>query len=127
MSANNPSLSVNPKKLIASSDDVSQPQQTIKGAVDKLVTTINSLPPRPWGDDEIGHQFGLVYEGHGERADADDAPKYDADWVDQSTTKGYQKLIEITQELATGLKGLSDKTLQMGENYLKNEQANLGG
>jgi len=113
MSNESPYVNVDPKALIKASETVEEPKHTIKAALDRFNNSISGLPTKPWGKDEIGLTFEVVYEGYEERYDDNG-----------STDRGHHRVLGSLSDLVDGLQNMSDKTRQMGEDYIANEVVN---
>lgn len=113
--ADAPYLNVDPKALIKASETVEEPKDIIRTALDKFNLTVSGLPAKPWGTDEIGHMFETAYEGYQQQLEEGDT----------IGLRGHRRVLYSLNDLSDGLKNMSDKTRQMGENYIASEEANM--
>jgi hypothetical protein len=105
-------LRVEPEELIRTGESLDVPRETIRRALDAFYSSTGGLPAKPWGDDEPGLAFETIYE------DPTGEP------LGNTGIRGHKKVLQLLSDLTDGLQNVEDKTIQMGENYILNEDAN---
>jgi hypothetical protein len=110
MSDGSQKLTVDPPKLLKASEEIGVPQETIRKALKTFYDTIGSPSDAPWGTDEVGHTFFLVYSGQ-------DDPS--------QRSGGYQLVLQALADLVDGLDNIGDKTKEMATTFIEAENANV--
>lgn len=96
----NPFLSVDPKALADAGRTLEDPAKRLRNAVIAFDAAAAEAGPNPWGNDEIGQQFGAAYNR--------EAPK----------------VITAIHDLADSADNINDKVNVMAGNYTDTEDAN---
>jgi hypothetical protein len=106
-----PIVRVDVEELENSSGALESPIVTLRTALGKFYTKVHGLPPKPWGEGEIGQKFAEEYEGL----------KYEPG---PDGKRGHAAVLQSLQDLIDGLQNMQGKVQEMADIYTANEAAN---